>query len=72
MSDRDKNITPYFYRGDKITLRPIEREDYTERMHKWANDPEFNKYLSHGIRPTTREAMERLYEDLSKKDGKMF
>lgn len=62
----------YFYKGKKINLRGIEKEDYTERMYKWANDPEFNRYLSHGLRPTTVVMMERLYEELINKENVIF
>lgn len=67
-----KKKVHYFYKGKKINLRGIEKEDYTERMYKWANDPEFNRYLSHGLKPTTVQAMERLYEDLMNKENAIF
>lgn len=62
----------YFYRGKKIYLRGIEKEDYTERLCKWANDSEFNRYLSYGLKPATVEAMEKLYEDLINKENAIF
>lgn len=71
MADTKKRAH-YFYKGKKINLRGIGKEDYTERMHKWANDPEFNRYLSHGLKPTTVQAMERLYEDLMNKENAIF
>jgi len=62
----------YFFEGNIIKLRGIEKEDYTEGMYKWANDPEFNRYLSHGLRPTTVSVMEKLYDDLSNKENVIF
>ena len=59
----------YRYKGEKINLRGIEKEDYTERMRRWANDPDFNRYLSHGLKPTTRGMMESLYEILRNKEN---
>lgn len=72
MSRLKEKSSGYFYDGEKIGLRAIEREDYTERMYKWANDPEFNRYLSHGIRPTTVKMMEDLYGDLLRKENVIF
>lgn len=68
----DKGGKTYFYVGGKVCLRAVEKEDYTEHMYRWANDPEFNKYLSHGIRPTSVAMMNELYEDLRKKDNAVF
>ena len=62
----------YYYEGEKVNLRGIEKEDYTDRMYRWANDPEFNHYLSHGLRPTTVEMMESLYDDLIGKENVIF
>ncbi len=62
----------YFFIGNNIKLRGIKKEDYTNSMYKWANDPEFNQYLSHGLKPTTKEMMEKLYEDLACKDNYIF
>ena len=62
----------YFYIGNNIKLRGIEKKDYTGSMYKWANDPEFNQYLSHGIKPTTKEMMAELYEDLICKENYIF
>ena len=62
----------YFYEGKIIKLRGIEKEDYTEKMYKWANDNDFNRFLSHGIRPTTIQKMEKLYEALINKENFIF
>ncbi len=62
----------YLYKGEKINLRGVEKEDYTEGMHKWAGDPDFNRFLSHGVRPATKTAMENLYEDLKSKENIIF
>lgn len=65
-------VAHYFFRGERVLLRGVEREDYIECMLRWTNDPEFNRYLSHGIRPTTKAMMERLYEDLLEKENVIF
>lgn len=62
----------YFYKGKLINLRGITKEDYTQGLYKWANDPEFNKHLSYSLRPFTAEDMEKLYEDLIKKENFIF
>jgi|GEM_PF-361179 len=63
---------PYFYTGKKICLRAVEKEDYTEHFYSWANEPDFHRYLSHGIRPASKRRMEELYEALMKKDNVIF
>ena len=68
----EKDEQHYFYTGEKILLRGIRREDYTKGMYRWANNPEFNRYLSYGLRPSTKDAMEKLYEDLSNKENFIF
>lgn len=72
MKKDEKKEYQYFYKGKKINLRGVEKEDYTERMYKWANDPEFNRYLSHGLKPATVEMMEQLYDDLMRKENVIF
>ncbi len=62
----------YFYTGKRVCLRGIEREDYTERMYRWANDPDFNRYLSYGSRPQTARTMEKLFDDLVNKENTIF
>jgi len=62
----------YVYEGAAINLRPIIREDYTVSFLRWANDPEFNRYLSHGLRTTTKEMMDNLFDELSKKENRIF
>jgi len=62
----------FFHIGNNIKLRGIEKEDYTDSFYKWANDPEFNQYLSHGLKPTTKEMMGKLYEDLINKNNFLF
>ena len=69
---KTKERKGHYYKGDVINLRAIKKEDYTEGMARWANDPDFNRYLTHGIRPTSVAAMEDLYEDLIKKDHVIF
>jgi RimJ/RimL family protein N-acetyltransferase len=72
MEQKEERKHYYFFEGKKINLRGIEKEDYTERMYKWANDPEFNRYLSHGLKPATIATMEKLYEDLINKENVIF
>ncbi len=48
-------------RGEKVILRPIERED-VEIFLKWFNDPEITQYLLFGL-PITREKEEKWIEE---------
>lgn len=62
----------YFHIGNSVRLRGIEKEDYTKGMLKWANDPEFNKYLSYGLKPSSYDSMEMLYDNLMNKENYIF
>ena len=61
-----------FYKGKKISLTGVVETDYTEHFVYWANDPEFKEYLSHGVRPTTKESVQKLYKSLMSKDHQIF
>ena len=52
---------PYII-GEKLYLRPLEREDLTETYLGWVNDPEVNKYLEVGLFPTNRDDLASYYE----------
>jgi len=59
-----------FIEGDKIYFRAVEKEDFTERLYTWRNDPEVTRLLIQGIFPSTKEALEEEYNGIvhSKKD----
>lgn len=50
--------------SENIYFRAIEKEDFTERLCKWRNDPEVTRLLFQGILPTTKEVVEEEYEQL--------
>lgn len=53
--------TPFII-GDRIYLRPLEREDLNEKYLKWLNDPDVNRYLESGLFPSTRDGLEEFYK----------
>ena len=55
-----------FLRGQKVTLRPLEKED-VEKISIWANDPEVTRFLSMTM-PLTGGQEEGWIESLSKDD----
>ena len=61
-----------YYEGEKINLRGIKKEDYTECLFKWANDPEFNYYLSMGIKPSTLPILEKQFEKIISTENAVF
>ena len=53
-----------FVRGSHVYLRPLEREDLTERYLGWLNDPEVTRYMETGIFPSTRQDLETFYQGI--------
>src|SRR5256884_4059261 len=56
--------TPYII-GSQIYLRPLEREDLTDRYLSWLNDPEVNRYLESGLFPSTKADLEQFYQQVA-------
>ncbi len=56
--------TPFLV-GDRIYLRPLEREDLNEKYLKWLNDPQVNRYLESGLFPSARDGLEEFYKRVS-------
>ena len=48
----------------KIYLRGIKKEDYTEGLYNWANDDGVTHYMVTGLKPSIKESMEKLYNDI--------
>lgn len=46
-----------------VYLRGIQKEDFTERMYNWANDDEVTHYMFTGLKPSTKEGMEKWFND---------
>lgn len=53
-----------FLQGQRVTLRPLEKED-VPRICVWANDPEVTKFLTMNM-PLTKEQEENWVESLTK------
>jgi len=51
-----------FCRGDKVSLRALERSDLGEAYLGWLNDPEVNRHLFVGRRPTSFDALLEYFE----------
>ena len=62
----------FYYEGEKINLRGIRREDYTECLYQWADDPDFNYYLSMGTKPSTLPMLEKYYERIINTENIVF
>ena len=54
-----------FITGEKVYLRPLERDDLNEKYLGWLNDPEVNRYLETGLFPYTKNQLEQYYERLA-------
>ncbi len=52
-----------FFSLKEVYLRGIQKEDFTEGLFYWANDQEVTQYMVTGLKPSTKEGMEKLYND---------
>lgn len=57
--------TTSFLRGQRCYLRPLERSDLEGRWRHWLNDPEVTRYMFRGSFPTSDEANESFYEQVT-------
>ncbi len=55
--------TPFII-GERIYLRPLEREDLNGGYLGWLNDPEVNKYMESGLFPYTKIDLDEFYEQV--------
>jgi len=55
MSDKLKKA---FLMGERIYLKPLEKEDLKGPYRSWINDPEITRYLTAGTFPITDEELE--------------
>jgi RimJ/RimL family protein N-acetyltransferase len=55
--------TPFLV-GRTIYLRPLEPADLAGAYSEWLNDREVTRYLETGIFPTTRDALQRYYQNV--------
>lgn len=51
-----------YIKGEKISLRALEKTDINENYLKWINDPEINQYMESGSYPTNMESLYRFFE----------
>jgi RimJ/RimL family protein N-acetyltransferase len=58
---------PYLI-GENIYLRPLNPEDLKKGYLKWINNPEINRYLMVGTRPTSFPKLCEYYEKIMKSD----
>lgn len=52
-----------FFSLKEVYLRGIQKEDFIEGLSYWANDQEVTHYMVTGLKPSTKEGMEKLYND---------
>ena len=57
--------TTPFLRGERCYLRPLERSDLDGGWRHWLNDPEVTRYMFHGSFPTSAEANESFYQQVT-------
>jgi len=53
-----------FIVGKKIYLRPLGRDDLGDVYLSWLNDSAINRYLESGVFPSTRDGLEKYYEQV--------
>lgn len=51
-----------YIKGEKVSLRALEREDINENYLKWINDSEINQYMESGSYPSNMESLYRYFE----------
>lgn len=54
-----------FLRGEKVYLRPLEREDLEGRYGEWLNDPDVTRFLEVGSFPQSRDSMESYFQNVA-------
>jgi RimJ/RimL family protein N-acetyltransferase len=72
MDKKNDSNKEYFFRGKNIRMRGVQEQDYEVSMYRWANDVEFNQYLSYGLYPATPGTMRNLFSDLMSKENYIF
>ncbi len=65
MPKKAQETAAAFIEGEQTYLRPLTREDLNDRYLSWLNNPEVNSYLETGIFPSTKEGLERFYEQVT-------
>jgi diamine N-acetyltransferase len=68
--EENQQIPVEFLSGDKVYLRPIEKED-VELLHQWANDTEV-RGLTGETRPTTYNGALEFYERVQKSEDRIW
>ncbi|MDO9128594.1 MAG: GNAT family protein [Anaerolineales bacterium] len=64
------NTSPMFLVGERLYLRPIERDDLPV-LHAWFNDPEL-RGLTGEVMPTNRNGMEAFLERVSSDQSRIW
>ena len=57
-----------FFIFEKVYLRGIRKEDFTEGLFFWANNQDVTCYMVTGLKPSIKENMEKLYFDTINND----
>lgn len=52
----------YYVKGERIALRPFEREDVSDDYRQWMNDPEVINYILSGVYPQNHDNLLDYYE----------
>ncbi len=60
-----------FFILNRVYLRGIQKEDFTEGLFYWANDQEVTYYMVTGLKPSIKEKMEQLYLDTINNDKEL-
>src|SRR3989344_1318723 len=64
----DEKERAVFLRGKKTILRPIDPEKDLGRCYVWVNDPEVMNFLSHAVRPISKETERKFLEGMASPD----
>ncbi len=58
--------------GEKVYLRPFEREDITSEYHEWVNDIGINTYILASGFPVNRDMLEQYFENSQPNSAVLF
>lgn len=69
-SDKGPTILPRFLIGDRVYLRPLDREDLAY-IRQWSNDPEI-RALTGEVRPMDQAEADKFYERVRDDDRRVW
>ena len=61
-----------FLVGEKIYLRPLDRDDLENDYIQWVNDEEVSRFMETLNFPTTKEKLESYFENIMKSNNDVF